>query len=269
MTCDIMVNVFTVDGKEKADIELPQLFEENYRPDLIKRAVLASQSKRRQKYGSNKRAGLRTSAHYEGSRHVPSESLMMGREMSRMPREHGDTGRRMRGMKVPHAVGGRRAHPPKADKDFVKNINKKERKKAMRCAIASTANEKAVKERNHRFEIELPVIVEDKLQQVTKTSELKGVLEKLGLGDDLKRAKNKKIRSGKGKNRGRKYRVKRSVLIVVAEDEGIVKAARNIPGVDVVKTANLNIEFFAPGAHGTRLTVYTESAIDELKRCYL
>lgn len=260
-----MVSVVNVDGQEKDDIDLPDVFDEYYRPDLIKKAVLASQSKRRQKYGSNKRAGFRTSAHYEGSRHVPSESLMMGREMSRMPREHGDTGRRMRGMLVPHAVGGRRAHPPKSDKDFTKKINKKERKKAMRCAVAGTANEEAVMDRNHKFDAELPLIVEDDIESVDRTSELKEIFENLGLEDDLERAKERKIRAGRGKNRGRKYKGKTSVLLVVNENKGISRAARNLPGVDVVDVKNLNVELLSPGAHGARLTVYTESAVEKMR----
>ncbi|MFP4116614.1 MAG: 50S ribosomal protein L4 [Candidatus Aenigmatarchaeota archaeon] len=261
-----MVKVHNVKGEEKNEVSLPEVFDEHYRPDLIKRAVHHYQSRRRQSYGADKRAGMKTSAHYEGSRHVDNSSQMMNREMSRMPREHGDTARRFRALLAPHAVGGMKAHPPKADKKFDKGLNKKERKKATRSAIASTANEEAVKERNHKFEGELPLVVEDKIESMERTNDVEEALVKLGLEEELQRAKKKKVRSGKGKNRGRKYKTKKSVLIVVGEDEGIKRAARNIPGVEVRKVDELNAELLSPGAHGSRLTVYSESALDVIEK---
>ncbi len=259
-----MVKVHNVKGEEKSEVSLPEVFEENYRPDLIEKAVHHYQSRRRQSYGADKKAGMRTSAHYEGSRHVDPNSQMMNREMSRMPREHGDTARRFRALLAPHAVGGMKAHPPKAEKKFDKELNRKEKRKATRSAIASTAEEEAVKERNHRFEGDLPVVVEDRIETMDKTSEVEEVLINLGLEEDLERAKDKKVRSGKGKNRGRKYKTKKSVLIVVSEDEGIKRAARNIPGVEARKVDELNSEVLSPGAHGARLTVYSESALEDI-----
>jgi large subunit ribosomal protein L4e len=54
-------------------------------------------------------------------------------------------------------------------------------------------------------------------------------------------------------------------LLVVERDEGIRRAARNIPGVEVVQARNLNVESLAPGTHPGRLTVWTESAIKALE----
>jgi large subunit ribosomal protein L4e len=51
---------------------------------------------------------------------------------------------------------------------------------------------------------------------------------------------------------------------VVGEDRGIVLAARNLPGVDVVSVKELTVEKLAPGGVPGRLTVWTESAIREL-----
>ncbi|MFP4115846.1 MAG: 50S ribosomal protein L4 [Candidatus Aenigmatarchaeota archaeon] len=259
-----MVKILSLDGEETRERKLPEVFQENYRPDLIKKAVEYYQSRKRQSYGADRKAGMKTSAHYEGSRHVAPSAQMMNREMSRMPREHGDTARRFRALLAPHAVGGMKAHPPKAEKNWEKDMNNKERKKATRSAIASTAKRKAVEERNHRFEGELPIVVEDGLQELEKTSEVEEFLKKIGLGEDLQRARERKVRGGKGKRRGRKYKTKKSVLIVVAEDKGIKRSARNIPGVEVVEVENLNSEVLSPGAHGTRLTVYTESALNEI-----
>ncbi len=79
------------------------------------------------------------------------------------------------------------------------------------------------------------------------------------------RAKNgKHIRAGGGKRRGRKYKRPKSLLIVVGQDNGIVRAARNLPGVDVVMVNRLNAELLAPGTHAGRLAIWTESAIQAL-----
>jgi hypothetical protein len=54
--------VKTLDGGFAKDIELPELFSEEYRPDLIKKAVMALQSTRRQPHGTNPYAGICSSA---------------------------------------------------------------------------------------------------------------------------------------------------------------------------------------------------------------
>ncbi|HDO42082.1 MAG TPA: 50S ribosomal protein L4, partial [Candidatus Bathyarchaeota archaeon] len=58
-------------------------------------------------------------------------------------------------------------------------------------------------------------------------------------------------------------------LIVVSKKDGIFKAARNFPGVDVVSVRDLNPELLAPGTHPGRLTIWTSSSIEELKKLSL
>ena len=57
----------------------------------------------------------------------------------------------------------------------------------------------------------------------------------MGLSDDVVRAKDGiRIRCGRGKMRGRPYRMPRSLLIVVScSDAAVIKGARNLPGVEV------------------------------------
>ena len=112
---------------------------------------------------------------------------------------------------------------------------------------------------------ELPIVVVDDLQKISKTKELEEFLKKIGLEPELERAKERKIRAGKGKMRGRRYKKKIGPLIVVAQDEGISKAGKNLPGVDVCLVENLNVELLAPGAMPGRLTIFTKSAIEKLK----
>ena len=92
------------------------------------------------------------------------------------------------------------------------------------------------------------------------------MMESIGLGDDLVRAKNgRNIRAGKGKMRGRRRRTPKSILLVVAQRDGLAKAARNIPGVDVAVAKDLCAEDLAPGGDAGRLTVWTKSAIEALE----
>jgi large subunit ribosomal protein L4e len=113
--------VKSLDGGIARDIELPELFSEEYRPDLIKKAVMALQSTRRQPHGTNPYAGICSSAVGWGS----------GRGSSHVPRIKNGS----RAAKVPQAKGGREAHPPKVAKILIKEINQKEKQKAFRSAV--------------------------------------------------------------------------------------------------------------------------------------
>ncbi|NOZ81656.1 MAG: 50S ribosomal protein L4 [Candidatus Micrarchaeota archaeon] len=260
-----MVKVLDFTGKPVKEVELPEIFSLPVRDDVIKRAFLAIQSNRRQPYGSDPLAGKRTSAHYHGRR--DRRYTMMNRELSRLPRIHNTSPHLIfRARFAPHAVGGRKAHPPKPEKVWDVKINKKERRLAILSAVSATARPELVKARGHKFSCELPLVVVSDIENVEKTSKLEEILRNLGLSEDLERAKKKKIRAGKGKMRGRKYRKKKSVLIVVSDDSKIKKAASNIPGVDVCRVSNLNAELLAPGAVPGRLTVWSENALAELER---
>jgi large subunit ribosomal protein L4e len=101
-----------LDGGEAGDVDLPDVFSTQYRPDLIQQAVTVAQANRKQDYGADPRAGMRTTA----------ESFGSGRGMAHVPRSQvpnaGSVGRR-----VPQTVKGRRAHPPKAEKSTTRNAN--------------------------------------------------------------------------------------------------------------------------------------------------
>ncbi len=257
--------VYDVNGKQAGEVDLPSVFTEPTRIDLIRRAFNAFRTRLLQPKGNYKFAGLETSAEYAGRRHKVYRTSI-NRGMARLPREKLPEGRWGDVKRVPQAKGGRRAHPPKAIKKIVEKINKKEKRKAIRAAIAATALKEQVEKRGHKVGNvkQLPIIVEDKLAEVKKAKELKNILSKLGLEEDLKKAEEKKIKAGKGKMRGRKYRKKKSVLIVVHEDKGVSKAGNNIPGVDVCIAKDLNINLLAPGGDAGRLTVFTKSALTQL-----
>jgi large subunit ribosomal protein L4e len=179
--------------------------------------------------------------------------------MAHVPRENG------RARRVPHAVKGRKAHPPKAEKDQGKEINDKERKLAVRSAIAATTDAELARERGHRFDddVELPLVVSDDFEDLVKTREVVDLLESLGVHADVEHSdENKKVKAGRGKTRGRKYTRPKSILFVTSEEPS--KAARNLPGADVVTAANVGAEDLAPGTQAGRLTLFTESAVAEV-----
>jgi len=260
------VPVYDLKGKEIKQIELPVQFSNEVRSDLITRAFLAIMSHKRQPYGADPLAGKRTSANYRGRRYAYGSWANRG--LARLPRIRVGSGHMVGVVRfVPHAVKGRKAHPPKAEKIWWQKINKKERLKAILSAISATSIKDLVLKRGHRVRdvSTLPIIVVKDVEKIKKTKDVEKLLENLGLKEELKRIREKKYRAGKGKMRGRRYKRKKGPLIVVEKDEGIVKAASNIPGVDVVKVNNLNVELLAPGAHAGRLTIWSESAINALK----
>lgn len=245
-------NVLGLDGKVVEEIELPAPFEEEYRPDIIKKAVHSLWSHRRQAYGVNPQAAMDYSV----------ENWGPGRGVARLPRVK--DGRRA--ARVPQAVQGRRAHPPKVGKKWDEKINKKEKRKALKSAISATAISELVSNRNHLFEGDLPKIVVDDAHSITKAKEVLNLLESVGVQSDVQRAKERRrVRAGKGKRRGRKHIGKKSVLLVVGEDNGIIKASKNLPGIDAVNVKDLNVELLAPGANPGRLTLWTKSAVNYLE----
>jgi len=243
--------IIDLTGLSRGEIELPDIFNEAYRPDLIKKAVLSAQANRLQVYGPTPYAGMKTSADNWGP----------GRGMARVPRIK--TGNRV--ARISQARGGRKAHPPKVEKDYSEKINKKERLKAIRSAIAATIDIELVRHRGHRFETDLPVVAVDEFQDLRTAKEVIGFMEAAKVYNDILRSKNgKHIRAGGGKRRGRKYKKIKSILIIVNQDNGIGRAARNLSGVDVVAVKKLNTELLAPGTHAGRLAIWTESAIKAL-----
>jgi len=246
------VPIYSLENEKAGEVELPKIFSTPVRPDVIKKAVIAQQSHGFQPQGRDPMAGKRTTA----------ESWGTGRGMSRVPRLRGSS-RAAFGVSI---VGGHAAFPPKSEKVIRKEINKKERRLAIKSGIAATGDREVVASRGHAVETvgQLPLIVEDGAQSLEKTKDVKELLVKLGVWPDVERADRKKIRAGRGKTRGRKRKVGKGPLIVISEDMGIVKAGSNIPGVDVVHVEGLNADLLAPGAHPGRLVVWTESAFKAL-----
>src|SRR3989337_1409070 len=111
-------NIYNLQGQPTGKTTLPNILRTPLRPDVIKRAVLATQSNRLQPQGRNPMAGKRTTAESQGT----------GAGIARIPRIKGGGGT---AKFAPGTVGGRQAHPPTANKIIVKQIPKKERHLAL------------------------------------------------------------------------------------------------------------------------------------------
>ena len=252
------VNIYNLDGQSKGSIELPLVFKFKPRTDLIQFASEVFITKNKQKQGRDKRAGLRNTAEGWGTGHA----------MSRAPRIKGAGFQTARNAgRAPYAIGGRRTHPIKNEKKIEKKLNNKAKKLSIYSAISASGQPKWLENRGHIISDvpQIPLVIDDKVQTIKKTKDIYMVLNELGMKKELlKTKKAKKIRAGKGKRRGRKYKFAKGPLLVIKEDYGIVKAMKNIPGFEVTKIENLSIELLAPGAMPGRFVIWTQSAFNEL-----
>lgn len=260
------LSVLSLQISEVKKIDMPNQFSEPIRTDLIKRAVKAIESHNRQPYGSSPEAGMRQSAYVSKRRHKYKGTYGIGQ--SRTPRKSlSSRGTRFNwvGAVAPQTVGGRRSHPPKAEKIWDQKMNKKERRKAIRCALSATMTKEIVSKRGHIIPDNYPFIIETKLETISKTKEAKDLLRKLGLKEDLERSSVRKIRAGKGKARGRKYKKRIGPLIIVADEYcKAMDAFSNIPGVEVEVVEKINAQLLAPGCVPGRLTIFSENAIERI-----
>jgi large subunit ribosomal protein L4e len=254
------VDIYELDGASKGKMALPKVFESQLRLDIIRKAVVALQTHRLQPQGRDPMAGKRTTA----------ESVGVGRDLARVPRVKGERHPRSgSGAFAPSTVGGRLTHPPRSEKRIWKRLNRKEARLALASAVAATANKEIISKRGHRIEQvpSVPLIVSNSLEEVSGTKTAKEVLKKLGLWSDVERVLDGvKRRSGRASSRGRGRKIAKGPLLVCVEDKGLLRAFRNIPGVDAAKVQDLNVEDLAPGTHPGRLTVWTESSIKAINK---
>ncbi len=257
-----------INGKEKANIDLPKAFSKKIREDIV--AKILEAKKTEQPFSPSPVAGKQHSASgtIPHRRHVWKTHY--GKGMSRIPRKKlSRRGSQFNwvGAEIPFAVGGRRAHAPKVIARInTLKINKKELKMALESALSASVDGKIVAKKYYKLEGKeiknIPLVVESKLLSL-KTKELISSLKNI-LGKDLSEIglKKKVVRKGKGKSRGRKYKSNAGLLLVIGNDE---KIKTNL--VDVSRVNMLSVIDLAKGGIG-RLTVYTEKAIKDLGERY-
>lgn len=240
--------VYSVEGKALKEIDLPSQFWAAARDDLVKRAVLSEESKMYQPKGSYKWAGLETSAKYRGRKE--DYAAVKNKGIPHLPHEVQPNGQFGKVKRVPHAMHGRRCHPPKVEKKIVENINKKEYMRALESALAFAAQRKAVCDRsNSDIGVSIPIVMDDSFEGLKKTAEVSKVFEALKLLKFVEKAK----RNGT-----------KAPLVVASEGSSVLKAAANLAGVDAVSAKELQVRHLAPGTHPGRLTLFTVKALGEI-----
>lgn len=251
-------DVLGLDGQKMSQVDMPPVFETPFRPDLIRRAHICLESHRFQPKGTHPTAGMDVVAR--------SNDPPTGRGSSRIAKMRGGGGGRMgQAGGVASVRGGRQAHPPKVEKVIRKEINRKERRLALRSAIAATASADAVTRRGHALgSAKLPLVVSDEIERVSKASDLAGAISSLGLQADRDRLVGRKARAGKAALRGRTHKRGKSVLFVVSGKAGLERACGSLPGIEAREASRLSVLDLAPGGDPARLVVYSESAVKGL-----
>merc|ERR1712127_188601 len=152
-----------------------------------------------------------------------------------------------------------------------KKCNINQRRYAMTSAIAATGVPALVMAKGHKIDEvpEVPCVVSNAAQDYKKPKQAVDLLKTMGAWDDVKRVyATRRARAGRGKSRDRKHVQKLGPAIIYAQDNGIVRAFRNIPGVEVLDVQALNILRLAPGGHVGRFLIFTEDAFKALDTIY-
>lgn len=257
------VSVYGVDGKKTASaLPLPAVFKAPIRGDLVQSVFTRVAKNKRQAYAVSENTGMQHSALSWGP----------GRAVARVPRIKGSgTARAAQGAFANMCRGGRMFAPTKIWRRWHIRVNKNEKRYATASAVAATAVPSLVKARGHRVDkvAEIPLVVSDEIESVTKTQDALALLKAIGAQKDVvKVIKSKKMRAGHGKYRGRRFTQRRGPLIIYAKNNGLVKAFRNIPGVDTCNVQSLNLLQLAPGCHLGRFVIWSQSAFGALDSIY-
>ncbi|ORZ18912.1 ribosomal protein L4 domain-containing protein [Absidia repens] len=258
-----VINVYAESGKAgAATVPLPAVFKAPIRPDIVNYVHTNMAKNKRQAYAVSAKAGEQTSA----------ESWGTGRAVARIPRVNGSgTHRAGQAAFGNMCRGGRMFAPTKTWRKWHVKTNLNQKRYATASALAASALPSLVMARGHRVEQieEVPLVVSDQVEKFTKTKEAVALLKSLQAYVDVVKVSNsRKIRAGKGKLRNRRHRQRRGPLVIYNEDNGIVKAFRNLPGVEVVNVRRLNLLQLAPGGHLGRFIIWTQGAFQLLDDVY-
>merc|ERR1711881_333292 len=249
-------------GKSAGQVATPAVFKAPIRADLVNFVHTNLRKNARQGHGVKKIAGEQTSA----------ESWGTGRAVARIPRVRGGgTHRSGQAAFGNMGRGGRMFAPLKTWRKWQKRCNVQQRRFAMTAAIAATGVPALVMAKGHMVDNvpEIPLVVSNNVENYNKTKQAVSLLKSVGAWDDIKRVyATRRMRAGRGKSRNRKHVQKLGPAIIYAQDNGIVRAFRNIPGVEVLDVNALNVIRLAPGGHVGRFLIFTEDAFKALDTIY-
>lgn len=258
-----LVNVYDEKNHPSGStLSLPFVFKAPIRPDVVNFIHDQMAKNRRQPYAVSNVAGHQTSA----------ESWGTGRAVARIPRVRGGgTHRSGQGAFGNMCRGGRMFAPTKPWRRWYRKVNINQKRYAVVSSIAASGVPALVMSKGHQIQgiSEFPLVIEDKIQEYSKTKQAVGFLRRINAWSDVQKVySSKRFRAGKGKMRNRKRIHRRGPLIIYGNDQGLTKAFRSIPGVDLIHVTRLNLLKLAPGGHVGRFVIWTESAFNKLDELY-
>lgn len=258
-----LVTVYNEKGEATpVQIKMPQVYKVPIRPDIVSFTHDQIRRNKRQAYAVSSEAGHQTSA----------ESWGTGRAVARIPRVRGGgTHRSGQAAFGNMCRGGRMFAPTKTYRRWHRKVNVTIKRHAICSAIAASGVPALVMARGHAINeiAEVPLVVSDKVEGMKRTKEAVAFLKDIKAWEDIEKVYNsKRIRAGKGKSRNRRFKKKKGPLVIYNQDNGVVKAFRNIPGIDFLQVDRLNLLKLAPGGHLGRLCIWTESAFRKLDQIY-
>ncbi|KAL3536318.1 hypothetical protein ACH5RR_004779 [Cinchona calisaya] len=234
-------------GAASKTLPIPDVLKTSIRPDIVRYVHANISENSRQPYAVSRRAGHQTSA----------ESWGTGRAVSRIPRvPGGGTHRAGQGAFGNMCRGCRMFAPTKIWRRWHRKISVNQKRYAVVSAIAASAVPSLVMARGHRIDsvAEIPCVVSDSAEGIEKTSNAIKALKQIGAFPDAEKAKDSHPWKGKG-----------PLIVYGAEGSKLVKAFRNIPGVEV---AHVDLLKLAPGGHRGRFIIWTKSAFEKLDDVY-
>ena len=244
-----------------SEVRLPSVFNTPIRNDIVQFVHYNLAKNTRQAHGVDPQAGMKHSA----------ESWGTGRAVARIPRVSGSGSARTGQAAFGNMCRkGRLAFPLHTWRRWHRKVNLRQRRHALASAIAATAVPSLVLARGHRIlqVPQFPLVLDDLAGQIAKTKDAVALLQRFGAYEDVERCiKARTIRAGKGKQRNRRYKLRRGPLFVVNDESAVLlRALRNIPGVSTLHVKRLNISHLAPGGQVGRFVIYTRSAFTELEK---
>jgi len=250
-------------GGKSSVTPLPAVFLSPIRSDVVNFVHHQISKNRRQAYAVSDLAGHQTAAISWGT----------GRAVSRIPRVPGSgTSRAGQGAFGNMCRKGRMFAPTRTWRRWHRRVNKNQRRYAVTSALAASALPSLVLARGHRVEqiAEVPLVVADAaINGLAKTKQAVALLKSLNAYADIEKVeRSKKITTGRGKMRNRRYTKRRGPLIVYSGTQPLLRAFRNIPGVEFSEASRLNLLTLAPGGHLGRFIIWTESAFKSLNTVY-
>jgi len=153
-----------------------------------------------------------------------------------------------------------------------RKVNIKQKRYATASALAASAILPLVQSRGHRVnEVpELPLVIDNKVESIERTKEAVQFLKDVGAYPDVRKVVDTiGVRAGLGKLRNRRYRSRRGPLIVYSGNNvPLLRAVRNIPGVETLHVSRLNLLQLAPGGHVGRFIIWTADAFRALDKIF-